>query len=148
MQVSLYCTTIDAKHDDACNCHCHNSPLSLINQHVESINNVLYCMPLPMNKGKLNKLNKESAHADPRMILRWAARRLLPLPLNDNPTIAMITFKPKLARFRMLNMDGDTIGLVKRQAYDITGPTGNKGGKKSHNTDRTGLHHRLHWKRK
>ncbi len=85
-------------------------------------------MLLPMNKGKLNKLNKEFAHMDPRMILRWAVRRLLPLPLNDNPTIAMITFKPKLARFRMLNMDGDTIGLVKKQAYDITGLTANKGG--------------------
>ena len=62
MQVSLYCTTIDAKHNDARNHHCHNSPLSLINQHVKSINNVLYCMLLPMNKGKLNKLNKEFAH--------------------------------------------------------------------------------------
>ena len=85
---------------------------------------------------------------DPRMILHWAVWRLLPLPLNDDPMIAMITFKPKLARFRMLNMDGDTIGLVKKQAYDITGLTANKGGKKSHNTDCTGLHYRLHWKRK
>ncbi len=101
-------------------------------------------MPLPINKGKLNKLNKEFTHTDPRMILHWAARQLLPLPLNDDPTIAMITFKPKLAHFRMLNMDGDTIGLVKKQAYDITGPTANKGGKKSHNTDRTGSHYRLH----
>ncbi len=128
MRVSLYRTTIDAKHDDAPDRHCHNSPLSLINQHVKSINNVLYCMLLPMNKGKLNKLNKEFAHADPRMILHWAAWRLLPLPLNDNPTIAMITFKPKLARFRMLNMDRDTIGLVKNQANDLTGLTANKGG--------------------
>ena len=148
MRVSLYRMTINAKHDDTRDRHCHNSPLSLINQHVKSINNVLYCMLLPMNKGKLNKLNKEFAHMDPRMILRWAVRRLLPLPLNDNPTIAMITFKPKLARFRMLNMDGDTIGLVKKQAYDITGLTVNRGGKKSHNTDCTGLHNRLHWKRK
>ncbi len=101
-------------------------------------------MPLPMNKGKLNELNKEFAHADPCMILRWVAQWLLPLPLNDNPTIAMITFKPNLARFRMLNMDGDTIGLVKKQVYNITGPTANKGGKKSHNTDCTGLHYRLH----
>jgi hypothetical protein len=62
MQVSVYCMTINAKHDDTCDRHCHNSPLSLINQHVESINNVLYCMLLPMNKGKLNKLNKEFAH--------------------------------------------------------------------------------------
>ena len=85
-------------------------------------------MPLPMNKGKLNKLNKEFAHMDPRMILHWAVWRLLPLPLNDDPMIAMITFKPKLARFRMLNMDGDTIGLMKKQAYDITGLTANKGG--------------------
>ncbi len=53
MQVSLYCMTIDAKHNNAHDRHCHNSPLSLINQHVESINNVLYYMPLPMNKGKL-----------------------------------------------------------------------------------------------
>ncbi len=111
MQVSLYRMMINAKHDDTCNRHCHNSPLSLINQHVESINNVLYCMLLPMNKGKLNKRNKEFAHMDPHMILHWVVRRLLPLPLNDDPTIAMITFKPKLARFRMLNMDGDTIGL-------------------------------------
>jgi hypothetical protein len=147
MQVSLYRTTINAKHNDTCNRHCHNSPLSLINQHVESIINVLYCMLLPMNMGKLNKLNKKFAHMDPRMILRWSVRRLLPLPLNDDPTIAMITFKPKLARFRMLIMDGDTIGLVKKQAYDITGLTTNKGGKKSHNTDCTGLHYRLHWKR-
>jgi hypothetical protein len=148
MQVSLYHTTIDAKHNNARNHHCHNSPLSLINQHVESIKNVLYCMPLPMNKGKLSKLNKEFAHADPRMILHWAVRQLLPLPLNDDPMNAMITFKPKLACFRMLNMDGDTIGLVKKQAYDITGPATNKGRKKSHNTDCTGLHYRLHWKRK
>ncbi len=83
---------------------------------------------------------------DPRMILRSVVRRLLPLPLNDNPTIAMITFKPKLACFSMLNMDGDTIGLVKKQAYDITGLTANKGGKKSHNTDCMGLHYHLHWK--
>jgi hypothetical protein len=73
MQVSLYRTTIDAKHNNARDRHCHNSPLSLINQHVEYINNVLYCMPLPMNKGKLNELNKEFAHVDPRMILPWAA---------------------------------------------------------------------------
>jgi hypothetical protein len=82
------------------------------------------------------------------MILRWAAQQLLPLPLNDNPTIAMITFKPKLSCFRMLNLDRDTIGLMKKQAYDITGLTANKGGKKSHNTDCTGLHYHLHWKRK
>jgi hypothetical protein len=50
---------------------------------------------------------------DPRIILHWAAQQLLPLPLDDNPTIAMITFKPDLARFRMSIMDGDTIGLVK-----------------------------------
>jgi hypothetical protein len=124
MRVSLYRTTINAKHDDPRDRHCHNSPLSLINQHAESINNVLYCMLLPMNKGKLNKLNKEFAHADPRMILHWVAWQLLLLPLNDDPTIAMITFKPKLARFRMLNMDGDTIGLVKKQAYDINGSNG------------------------
>ncbi len=74
MQVSLYCTTIDAKHNDARDRHCHTSPLSLIIQHVESINDIQYCMPLPMNKGKLNKLNKELAHADPRMILHWAVR--------------------------------------------------------------------------
>ncbi len=105
-------------------------------------------MPLAMNKGKLNKLNKEFAHVDPRIILRWAAQQLLPLPLDDNPTIAMITFKPNLARFRMSIMDGDTIGLAKKQAYNIMGPTANKEGKKSHNTDCTGLLYCLHWKRK
>jgi hypothetical protein len=138
--------TINAKHNNVHNPHRYNSPSSSINQHIESINDVLYCMPFPMNKGKLNKLNKEFAHADLRIFLHWAVQRLLPLPLNDNHTIAMIPFKPNLARFRMLIMDGgDTIGLlVKKRVYDITGLTANKEGKKSHNTDHMGLRYCLH----
>jgi hypothetical protein len=55
MRVSSYHITINVKHNDARNRRRHNLPLSLINQHVKSISSVLYCMPLPTNKGKLNK---------------------------------------------------------------------------------------------
>ncbi len=148
MQALSYCTTINEKHDNARNHHRQDLPLSLINQHVESINDVICCMPLPRNKGKLNEPNKEFAHADLHIILCWAAQWLLPLSIDDDPTIAMITFKPNLPVSGCWSWMGDTIGLVKKQVYNITGPTANKEGKKSHNTDRTGLRYRLHWKRK
>jgi len=41
-----------------------------------------------------------------------------------------ITFKPDLERFRMNNLDADTIGLLSKRAYDIAGSMANKEGKK------------------
>ena len=41
-----------------------------------------------------------------------------------------ITFKPDLERFRMENLDKDTIGLLSKRAYDIAGSMANKEGKK------------------
>ena len=42
----------------------------------------------------------------------------------------MITFSPDLKRFKMTELDADTVGLLSKRAYDIAGSMSNRPGKK------------------